>query len=183
MSCDGDNSIQYALVAYVKSELGEFVEELRRELHPAHAHLPTQLTVLPPRPLQGSEDDAVAMLQKMSTQVTPFEVALGEVESFLPITPTVFIRVSYAGYKMRELHDLLNREPLAYTESLPYMPHVTVAKLDDNVRAEEVLRTSKTRWENYLGSHRVLVERLTFVRGSAHTWTDLAEVTLSAPVR
>jgi 2'-5' RNA ligase len=181
MSCD--NSIQYALVAYVRSELGEFVENLRRELHPVHAHLPTHVTVLPPRPLQGSEEDAAAMLRTLSAQVAPFDVDLGEVESFLPTTPTVFIQVSHAGYKMRELHDLLNRPPLAYQEALPYMPHVTVAKLDNNQRAAEVLRCSKQRWEQYRGSHRITVERLTFVRGNAHTWTDLAEFTLAAPRR
>lgn len=178
MSCEC-----YALVAYVKNELGGFVEALRRELHPEHAHLPTHLTVLPPRPLQGSEEDAVTMLRQLAATVAPFQVGLGEVESFLPITPTVFIRVSFAGYRMRELHDLMNRDPLAYTEALPYMPHVTVAKLDSNERATEVLRTSKMRWQNYQGSHSIPVERLTFVRGSEHTWTDLAEIDLSAPRR
>jgi 2'-5' RNA ligase len=183
MPCDDCRPDQYALVAYVRSELGEFVERLRRELHPVHAHLPTHLTVLPPRPLQGSEEDAVAMLRRMSAKVAPFQVELGEVESFLPITPTVFIRVSYAGYRMRELHDLLNRAPLAYTEPLPYMPHVTVAKLDDNERAAEVLWRSKLRWERYPGSHRISVERLTFVRGNDHIWTDLADISLSAVPR
>jgi 2'-5' RNA ligase len=182
MACD-TFPVQYALVAYVRNELGEFVEDLRRELHPEHAHLPTHLTVLPPRPLHGSEEDAVSMLRRLAATVAPFQVALGEVESFLPITPTVFIRVSYAGYRMRELHDLMNRDPLAYDEPLPYMPHVTVAKLDDNERAAKVLQTSKERWENFRGSHRVTVERLTFVRGSAHTWTDLAEVSLSGAPR
>jgi 2'-5' RNA ligase len=178
----GNCAPQYALVTYVRSELGEFVEGLRRELHPAHAHLPTHLTVLPPRPLlDGSEEDAVAMLRAVSATVPPFQVDLGQVESFLPTTPTVFIRVSWAGYRMRELHDLLNRAPLEYQEPLPYMPHVTVAKLDDNERAAEVLRASRERWENYRGTHRIDVERLTFVRGSAHNWTDLAEITLSAP--
>src|SRR5450631_4601539 len=102
------SSIQYALVAYINSELGEFVEELRRELHPVHAHLPTHLTVLPPRPLQGTEEQAIEMLRQLSAPVAPFQVELADVESFLPITPTVFIRVSHAGYRMRELHDLLN---------------------------------------------------------------------------
>jgi 2'-5' RNA ligase len=133
--------------------------------------------------LQGSEEDAAAMLREMSAPVAPFRVELGEVESFLPVTPTVFIRVSYAGYRMRELHDLLNRAPLAYTEPLPYMPHVTVAKLDDNEQAAKVLRTSKTRWKNFPGSHSILVERLTFVRGSNHTWTDLADIPLHATVK
>jgi 2'-5' RNA ligase len=175
--------VQYALVAYVKNELGGFVEDLRRELHPEHAHLPTHLTVLPPRPLQGSEADAIAMLRRMGATVAPFHVSLAEVESFLPITPTVFIRVSYAGYRMRELHDLMNRDPLAYAEPLPYMPHVTVAKLDSVERAEEVLQTSKARWLNYRGSHDIVVEHLTFVRGHEHTWTDLAEIDLSAAPR
>ena len=154
MSCDG-GSVQYALVAYVKSELGEFVEELRRELHPVHAHLPTHLTVLPPRPLQGSEEDAVAMLRQMSATVAPFQVELGEVESFLPITPTVFIRVSHAGYRMRELHDLLNRDGLAFTETLPYMPHVTWPNWTTTSAPRKCWQTSKTRWENYSGSHRI----------------------------
>jgi 2'-5' RNA ligase len=175
--------VQYALVAYVKNALGEFVEDLRRELHPVHAHLPTHLTVLPPRPLQGSEADAVAMLRRVTASLAPFHVELGEVESFLPTTPTVFIRVSFAGYRMRELHDLLNREGLAYTEALPYMPHVTVAKLDSNERAEEVLQASKTRWKNYTGSHRIIVDRLTFVRGRDNRWTDLADIDLSADHR
>jgi len=182
MSCECGPD-QYALVAYVKSKLGEFVEELRRELHPVHAHLPTHLTVLPPRPLDGSEEDAIAMLREMVADVAPFEVELGEVESFLPITPTVFIRVSYAGYRMRELHDLLNRGPLAYAEPLPYMPHVTVAKLDSNEHAAQVLATSKTRWKNFPGSHRITVERMTFVRGRGHTWTDLADISLTAVPR
>jgi len=174
---------QYALVSYVRNALGEFVEDLRREVHPAHAHLPTHVTVLPPRPLQGTEEEAVAVLREMGKLVTPFRVELGEVESFLPTTPTVFIRISFAGYKMRELHDLMNCNGLTYTEKLPYMPHVTVAKLDTNEQAAEALQTSKIRWREYKGSHSIMIERLSFVRGSNHTWTDLADVVLSAPPR
>jgi 2'-5' RNA ligase len=172
--------VQYAVVSYVRNELGKFVEALRRELHPPQAHLPTHITVLPPRPLEGSVEEAVAMLREASAAVSPFQVELGEVTSFLPTTPTVFLRVVHWGYKMRELHDLLNRKPLAFEEALPYMPHVTVAKLDDNKHAAEVLKTSKERWVSYRGSHEFAVERLSFVRGSAHNWTDLAEVNLAA---
>ena len=53
---------RYALVAYVRSPAGEFVENLRRELHPDLPSIAAHLTILPPRPLQGSEielgDDA-----------------------------------------------------------------------------------------------------------------------------
>src|SRR5437016_2822797 len=40
---------RYALVAYVRNPVGEFVERLRQELHPDLPHLPAHLTVLPPR--------------------------------------------------------------------------------------------------------------------------------------
>ena len=39
-----------------------------------------------------------------------------KVESFLPNHSTGVIRVSHAGYRMREVHDLLNRDGLAFTE-------------------------------------------------------------------
>jgi 2'-5' RNA ligase len=177
------SSVQYALVAYIRSDVGEFVDGLRRELHPEHAHLPTHVTILPPRPLHGSEEEAVAMLRQVSSPVAPFQVELGDVESFLPVTPTVFIRVAHSGYRMRELHDLLNQGPLCYNEPLPYMPHVTVAKLDTAERAAEVLSSSKQLWEHFPGPHRVCIERLTFVRGCGHQWIDLAEIPLSATPR
>jgi hypothetical protein len=39
---------RYALVAYVRSPVGEFIENLRRELHPDLPHLSAHLTILPP---------------------------------------------------------------------------------------------------------------------------------------
>src|SRR5579871_1139408 len=98
---------QYALVAYLRNPVGEFVEALRRELHPAYAHLPAHITVLPPRTLGGSEAQALEFLEEACSGVAPFEVSLGDVESFAPTTHTVFIRVAFAAYRMRELHDRL----------------------------------------------------------------------------
>ena len=56
---------RYALVAYVKSPVGEFVEKLRRELHPDLPHLPAHLTILPPRLLHGSEVAALHLLERV----------------------------------------------------------------------------------------------------------------------
>src|SRR5512143_314190 len=129
---------QYALVAYVRNSVGEFVEALRRELHPEFAHLPAHVSVLPPRPLHASEADAVEQLVELCRTVEPFEISLGGVEAFLPTTPTVFLQISYAAYKLRELHDLVNSDGLEYCEPLPYMPHLTIAKVSSASRAKEV---------------------------------------------
>src|SRR5437762_3434664 len=127
--------LHYALVAYVKAPLGEFVERLRAELHPALAHLPAHLTVLPPRLLQGGQEEARRTLEEVCRKASPFEVAMGEVETFVPVTPTVFIRVAEAAYRVRELHDQLNTDALQAEEPWPYMPHLTIAKLETEQQA------------------------------------------------
>src|SRR5437016_3371357 len=140
---------RYALVAYVRNPVGEFVEHLRRELHPELPHLPAHLTVLPPRCLQGGELLALAMLEEVCSQVNPFEITLGDVETFVPVTPTVFIRVAHAAYRMRELHDLLNVNGLACNEEWPYMPHLTIVKMGAEDQAQNAYRVARTRWAEF----------------------------------
>ena len=171
--------LHYALVAYVKDPVGEFVECLRAELHPALSHLPAHLTVLPPRLLQGSEEEAREVVERVCRQASPFEVVLGEVETFLPVTPTVFIRVAHAAYRLRELHDQLNCNALRAQEPWPYMPHLTIVKVGLEEEATEAFRVAQQRWSHYQGSRRVLIEELTFVREApSDTWEDLAPVPL-----
>jgi hypothetical protein len=110
---------RYALVAYLKGPAGEFVENVRRELHPDLPHLAAHLTILPPRPLQGSESDALQVLERSCGAEDPFEVTLGDVETFIPVTPTVYIRVDGAAQRMSLLHSKLNTEALAYKEVVP----------------------------------------------------------------
>jgi len=173
-----DTCVAYAVVAYLKGEVAEFVENLRRELHPEHAHLPSHMTVLPPRPLAGTEAQALEWLVERCSAAEPFEVVLGDVENFIPTTPTVFIRVAHAAYRIRELHDALNAGPLAYQEELPYMPHLTIAKMETTERAREVYKLAGDRWDRYEGSHCARIENLSFVRGRDTRWTDLAPLRL-----
>jgi len=113
---------RYALVAYVKSAAGEFVENLRRELHPDLPQLAAHLTILPPRLLHGAEDAALQVLERICGEEQPFEVSLGAVGTFLPVTPTVFIRIDGSAQRMSELHRKLNTEALQYSEEWPYTP-------------------------------------------------------------
>lgn len=172
---------RYALVAYVKNEVGEFVVKLRKELHPELPHLAAHVTLLPPRCLRGSEADALAALERCCQQVEPFEVSLGEVETFIPVTPTVFIRVAHAAYRLRELHDLLNTEGLADHEEWPYMPHLTIVKMGAEDQAQYAYRVARARWAEFKGSRCIGIRDLTFVREDGQNcWSDLAEVPLGA---
>ena len=170
---------RYALVAYITSPVGEFVENLRRELHPDLPHLAAHLTLLPPRPIDGTESDALQTLERVCGNAEPFEVSLGGMETFIPATPTVYIRVDHAASRMRELHDQLNTQALAFKEEWPYIPHLTIAKMAAEEPAQEALKVACERWAHYAGSRRILLERLTFVREQApNCWQDLAPVHL-----
>ena len=170
---------QYALVAYVKSPVGGFVEGLRHEFHPTQAHLPAHISILPPRILQGSEQEALETLEGACREVDPFEIVLGEVATFMPVTPTVFIRVAHAAYRMRELHDRVNVGALHCEEQWPYMPHLTIFRMDTEEQAGQALEEARRRWDNYRDSRRVLIEQLTFVReAGTNRWMDLAPVPL-----
>ncbi len=170
---------RYALVAYLKSPAGEFVENLRRELHPDLPHMPAHLTILPPRPLRGSESAALQVLERICGEEEPFEVSLGAVETFIPVTPTVFIRVDGAAVRMSELHRKLNTAELQFQEEWPYIPHLTIVKMGSEPPAQAAYQTARQRWQEYSGSRRILLERLTFVReDGANCWVDLAPVQL-----
>ena len=172
-------SLRYALVAYVKSPVGEFVENLRRELHPNLPHLAAHITFLPPRLLHGTESAALQMLAGICSQAEPFEVTLGDMQTFVPTTPTVYIRVTYGASRLQELHDQLNRQTLAFVEEWPYIPHLTIVKMATESMAEQALRIARERWQQYSGSRRILLDRLTFVREDAQNcWVDLAPVLL-----
>jgi 2'-5' RNA ligase len=176
----------YALVAYVHHP-AEFIERVRRELHPDLPHLPGHITILPPRVLaasestsaQSMENAAIDCLAKLCRDINPFEIVLGEMETFVPVTPTVFIRVAHGAYRLRELHDRLNTGILFSEEQWPYMPHLTVVKMGDEQQAMTALQTASERWGQYTGSRRISIEEVTFVReGDNNTWVDVAPVHL-----
>ncbi len=168
----------YATVAYVRSPVGIFVEELRRDLHPAHTHADAHVTILPPRALSGSEPQALELLAEVCQSTPAFEVAMSDVETFVPLTPTVFLRVARGAYRLRELHEKLNRNALFFEEPWPYMPHLTIAKMDTEEEARKVLEIARRRWSAYTGPRTVRIESLNFVKGVGERWVDLANTPL-----
>lgn len=172
---------RYALVAYVKSPVGEFVENLRRQLHPALPQMAAHVTLLPPRLLNGTESSALHILESVCGQAEPFDVDLGDVETFVPTTPTVYIRLTGGASRMSELHSRLNTQALEFREEWPYVPHMTIAKMGAEMAAQEAMQVASGLWSQYRGSRRIRLERLTFVREEEPScWVDLAPVTLGA---
>lgn len=173
-------SSRYALVAYVHDPVADFIKQIRKELHPDLPHLAAHVTVLPPRVLNGGEAAAMSAVTDICRQVEPFEMSLGEVETFIPVTPTVFIRVVNA-YQVRELHDQLRTaKPLGVEEEWPYLPHLTIIKMNDEAQAQEAYLLARHRWAEYDASRYIHVRELTFVREQEdHSWVDVGAVPLT----
>src|SRR5277367_2615083 len=170
---------RYGLVAYVKTPVGEFVERLRQEMHPEMPHLAAHLSLLPPRCLQGSEASALEILEDICSQVEPFEVSLGEVETFIPVTPTVFVRVANGAQRMRELHSQLNTKALACEEQWLYLLHLTIVKMSNEEQAQKAYHVARQRWSKFEGTRCISMKDLTFVREvDQNHWIDIAPVPL-----
>ncbi|MGH9579800.1 MAG: 2'-5' RNA ligase family protein [Terriglobales bacterium] len=175
--------LEYALVAYVRNSVGRFVEDLRREVYPEHAHLPAHITVLPPRRLQGTEAEGIRNLEEVCAGIEPFELTMDGVETFVPATPTVYIRVDHGSGRMQELHRRLNAGVFHCTEQWSYLAHLTIVKLESDALALHALEHSRRRWEGYRGTRRVLIDQLTFVReGPNNRWIDLAQLQLGRDI-
>jgi 2'-5' RNA ligase len=171
-------SSRYALVTYIRNPVGEFVERLRQQLHPATPHMAAHLTILPPRELTGSESAALEFLEQACGRVVPFHVELGDVETFLPKTPTVFIAIQQAAAQMRDLHDQLCGRELHCQENWPYTPHLTILKTDSDEQARAASVVARRLWAQFPGPRHVPVEDLMFVREQDGCWKDVAALTL-----
>jgi 2'-5' RNA ligase len=170
---------RYGLVAYVKTPVGEFVERLRQEMHPELPHLAAHLSLLPPRCLQGSESSALETMEEICSRVEPFEVSLGEVETFIPVTATVFVRVANGAQRMRDLHAQLNTKALACEEQWLYLPHLTIVKMSNEEQAQKAYHAARKRWSKFTGTRCITMKDLTFVREvDQNRWIDIAPVPL-----
>ncbi len=167
----------FALVIYIPGPLGEFLDDLRRELVPGcnpHAHV----SLLPPRPL--SVDWKVASRQAASIMETwsPFEVELTTVEVF-PATDVVYVEVGDGAHELHRMHRTINTGPLQFADPFPYHPHSTLAQGLDPGRVAEIRASAIRRWNEYRGSRRFLAESAMFVRSTrTDCWIDLAEYEL-----
>ena len=168
---------RYALVCYVRDPVGAFVEKVRLELHPAMSHMPAHLTILPPRELHSSEAAALEFLGDACSHVIPFDVELGDVETFLPTTPTVFVQVKRGAYRMRELHDQFEKT-LPSDEIWPYIPHLTIVKTELYEEARLAVMVARERWARFDGKKQVHLDELMFVRETDGQWQDLAPLPL-----
>ncbi|MBI1354711.1 MAG: hypothetical protein GC160_10215 [Acidobacteria bacterium] len=173
---------QYAVVAYVHGPLAFFVDSLRGEFTPGCPHS-AHVTVLPPRELHGSEQEAYDRCNAVLADREPFPLTLVRVSLF-PETHVIKLELSEQDtQRLRDLHESLNQGPLYQNERFPYTPHITLCMNGAPSETNEKLGRARQRWAEFGGSGTFWVDSLTLVRQRKdETWADIAELPLSHPV-
>lgn len=141
---------RFAVALLLPEALSREVDGLRRALGDDRGRVAPHLTLVPP--VNVREDDvpaALAVLRAAAAEVEPFDLDLGPVATFHPVTPVVFLAVRGAVDAVDALRAALFVPPLARPVDRPFVPHVTIGDDVDPARiaaAVAALADFDARW-------------------------------------
>lgn len=175
-----DRINSFALVTYLPGALGQFLDQLRKDLVSscvARSHV----TLLPPRTLIATPEDVQRQIELTLGDFTPFDVELGQIEVF-PVTNVVYIELSKGRKELERIHAALNRSTLFYDEPYEFHPHVTLAQGLAVQHVDEALADARHQWKEFAYSRKFPLDQATFVQNtSANNWIDLMYYSLPQP--
>jgi hypothetical protein len=167
----------YALVTYIPDPLGSFLNRLRQELIAGcalHAHV----SVLPPRPLRKTQDEAMDQIREWASQTEPVTIQLGDVNVFEK-TSVVYIEVARGFEELRAMHRALNRNSFLFEEKYEYHPHVTLAQDFPAEQVSAMKQLAERRWAECPYRKSFQLDHVTFVRNTdENLWFDIEDCPL-----
>ena len=169
------------MVVVLDPPVSDQIDGLRRAVgDPSLTRVPPHITLVPP--VNVRRDDLPAALEVLrSAAARPpgrLSLALGQVSSFLPHNPVVYLSVGGDLDELGRLRDAVFQPPLERPLSWPWVPHVTVADGLPPARIPGVIEA--------LGPYSAVVacDRLVLLEeGPGRTWSPLADAALGAPAR
>jgi 2'-5' RNA ligase len=140
------------------------------------------VTVLPPRPLPCSLEEAWDQLHTGLQTVQPFEVELTDVRIFA-VTQVIHLALGKGAAELVTLHEQLGRGCLEHQETYFYHPHVTLAQF---LPAKDLLAATQRAiecWQEYQAPRSFILDRLTLVQNTnCNQWMNLRDYVLRTPV-
>src|SRR5260370_3495590 len=172
-----DRINSFALVSYIPEPLAGFLDRLRQELVP-NCFLRAHVTILPPRPIASTHEDAWKVIRGVAPELPPFEVELAGVEVF-PVEAVLYIKLAAGMAELRRMHAALNMSGLCFQEAFSYHPHVTLAQDLNPDELDELVSVARARWAEFSFPTKFRVEKIVFVQNTHRDqWLDLGVCTL-----
>jgi 2'-5' RNA ligase superfamily len=171
----------FALVVYIPDTLGEFLDDLRRELVPAYKPC-AHVSVLPPRPLAVDWRVASRELGELARNWAPFAIELTEIGVF-PVTDVIYLELGQGAAELEAMHREMATRYLAFEEPFSYHPHVTLAQEIPHSQVDALRQHAQRRWRAYDGPRSFQANSAVFVQNTlTNCWIDLATYPLGTPV-
>jgi 2'-5' RNA ligase len=172
-----DRINSFALVIYIPEPLAGLLDRLRQELVP-NCFLKAHVTVLPPRPLYLSPEEAWEKICTLARQFAPFEIQLGGIAVF-PVSDVIHIEIAAGSNQLNEVHAALDVDGLKRREGFPYHPHVTLAQELKPDEVDELVHVARRRLAECPFPKAFRAEKVVFVRNTGRNeWVDLGECQL-----
>ncbi|HTT91728.1 MAG TPA: GNAT family N-acetyltransferase [Acidimicrobiales bacterium] len=155
------------------------VEGLRRALGDTSlGHVAPHLTLVPPVNVRAAElEDALRLVRRAAaTQDGPLWVELGPVETFVPVTPVVYLGVGGPDLgRLGRLKSTVLSGPLLRAERWPWVPHVTLADEAPPEQAAAALQALA----HYRS--RISFDRVVVLEERGRHWHPLADTCFGPP--
>ncbi len=147
-----------ALVCYLPDRQKAFLEPIRQRIG-GRALPPFHITILPPRPLGSSLDQACAQIAAATGSRKAFSAELSEVRYF-PETEFLYMDIAAGRVQLYELHKVLNAGELAYREVHEFRPHLTLGGPVLPEHIKDAQQRTAEEWARSECPRPVLIEEL-----------------------
>ncbi len=128
-----------AIAAMLTGAAAEVVNALREKYDPrSAAAIGAHVTVAGPADTEMDIESAAGIVAEVAEQVSAFEVTVGGVRTFLPVSPVCYLEVRPQDL-LRALHEELVAR-LGWQEQFGYTPHATIAEYLEAGETERVAR-------------------------------------------
>ena len=169
----------FALVSYVPDPLAAFLDHLRQELVP-NCFLRAHISILPPRALLVSPDEAWRHICGLAPVFQPFDVQLTEVRVFSG-SEVIYLALAADVDRLAEMHAVLNTNGLESAEAYEFVPHITLAQDLQPGEVAALAETAKQRWLECPQQRGFRLDTITFVQNTeGNNWIDLGEYRLGS---
>lgn len=169
------------VVLLIPRHVAPQIDGLRRALGFGNIErVPAHITLVPPINVAEHEvDEAIALARRSASAEHPIHVVLGPVDTFNPVTPVVYLRVSGPGVDaIKRLRDELDSGPLAQQLTHPFVPHVTLSD-DATDREIDGALASLTHYVEHVALDAVTVLEQ---HDDDKLWRPIADAPLGAEV-
>lgn len=140
----------------------------------------SHLSILPPRSLVATPEEAERHVQHLARHTQPFVISLGGVCVFEK-TSVIYVEVQSGQVQLESLHSRSSSGALAFDEPYPFHPHVTLAQNFGVDQLAERRQLTEARWADYRGPREFLLDRVVFVQNTlTNCWLDLRSFPLQA---